>query len=434
MAAQSQIPRRELTKVTIAAGLGGIVEYYDFFIASFAAASVWPRVFFPSLGAGAAVAFSIVTFGLVYFTRPVGAYVFGHIGDRLGRRNTLIYTLLVMGVGLFGIAIIPGYASIGWTSVAFLVLFRLLFGLGLGGEFGGAVAWITEFASKSRWRSFWNLWATPVPLGLLLASLSFAYLAASLKGDFITYGWRIPFAIGGILVVIGILVRFKVSESPIFKTLLEKKAVERAPASAVLKLYWKRILLLAIAWTFMTTLVSAVEVPFSVSYLGSLGISTAFANLSVTYSVVFGIFTFLVGFAVSERLGRRRTMMIGAIWALIASIAFFPLLNTRNLALIVLADMILFGPTVFTIGAQNTLFAESFPTRFRYSGSGLSYQFGTFISGVVVVGIIPSIILGSGGVSNSWPYVALVAALVVIASLVAISLSRETKGIDLTNE
>ena len=424
-----EVTRRELTKVTIAAGIGGIIEYYDFFIASFAAASIWPQVFFSGLSSGMAVAFSILTFGLVYFTRPIGAYIFGHVGDRVGRKKILIYTLFAMGVGMLGIALTPSYSSIGWMAIALLVLFRLLFGIGLGGEYGGAVSWITEFASRSKWRSFWNLWATPVPIGLLIASLSFSYLASSMNGNFITFGWRIPFAIGAVLVVVGLIIRYKVSESPAFKSILEKKAIDKAPASTVLRLYLKTIILLALAWTFMTTLTSAVVVPFSVSYLGTIGVPPQAANLDVTYAVAFGIFIMLLGFAVSEKIGRKKTMILGAIWGLLASIAFFPLLNTLNPVMIVLADTLLFGCTVFTIGAQNTLFAESFPTKFRYSGTGLSFQFGTLISGLVIVGVIPTIILRTGGVANSWPYVSLVGALVAAASLVALFFVRETKDV-----
>lgn len=420
---------RDTVKVTIAAGIGGIVEYFDFFIASFAAASIWPQVFFPSLGASAGVAFSILAFGLVYITRPVGAYIFGQLGDRVGRKRTLIFTLFAMGAGLLGIALTPDYDSIGWIAVALLVSLRLIFGLGLGGEYGGAVSWITESASKSRWRSFWNLWATPVPIGLLLASFCFSYLSSSMRGNFITFGWRIPFGIGAILVVVGLLVRYKVSESPEFEVLLEKKTVVNNPASTVLRVFLKRIVVLTLAWTFMTTLTSALVVPFSISYLETIGAPPQVANLYITYAVAIGILLMLLGFSASEKIGRKRTMILGATWGVLASIAFFPLLNTLNPVLIVLADTLLFGCTVFTIGAQNTLFAESFPTQFRYSGSGLSFQFGTLISGVVIIGIIPTIILHAGGVTSSWPYVSLVGVVVSATSLMALLRVRETKGV-----
>lgn len=430
---QAEVTRKELTKVTIAAGIGGIVEYYDFFIASFAAASVWPQIFFPNLSSSVGVAFSILAFGLVYFTRPVGAYVFGHMGDKVGRKRTLIFTLFAMGVGLLGIALTPSYTAIGWSAIALLIIFRLLFGMGLGGEYGGAVSWITEFASKSKRRSFWNLWATPVPIGLLFASLTFSYLSSSMGANFATYGWRIPFGIGAVLVVVGLLIRYKVSESPVFKSIVERKAIETAPASTVLRRFLKTIILLTLAWTFMTTLTSAVVVPFSISYLATIGVSSSTANYYVTCAVTLGIFLMLIGFAVSERLGRRKTMILGAMWGLLASIAFFPLLNTLNPGLIILADTLLFGCTVFTIGAQNSLFAESFPTKFRYSGSGLSFQFGTLISGIIIVGIIPEIILRTGGIESSWPYVSLVGGLVAATSMIALIFVRETKNVAISD-
>jgi len=424
---------REVLKAATAAGFGGLIEYFDFFIASFAAATVWPQVYFSGASAAIAASLSFVTFGVVYFTRPVGAYIFGHVGDRLGRRNTLVYTLLTMGIGLFGIGVTPPYATMGDASIVLLIIFRLLFGLGLGGEFGGAVALVTEFASKSKWRSFWNLWATPIPIGLLLASLSFSALAAWLKADFITYGWRIPFIVGAGLVIVGLLLRYKVQESPLFKGLAEKKATERAPASQVLKIYWKRIMLLALAWTFMSTMVSSVQVPYSVNYLVGQSISREFATLAITYANIFGIFAMLLGFYLGDKLGRQRAMIFSVLWALVAAIVFFPLINTLNPALIVLGELLLFGPTVCNVGPVNALFAESFPTKYRYSGSGLAYQMGTLISGIVAAIIIPIVVIGTGGVKNSSPYVAIVAVAVVLISLIATLFVKETKDVQLTD-
>ncbi|MGA2783210.1 MAG: MFS transporter [Candidatus Bathyarchaeia archaeon] len=434
MTTEKQAPAtREVLKVATAAGVGGLIEYFDFFIASFAAATVWPQVFFPGASASIAASSSFATFGLVFFTRPLGAYIFGHVGDRLGRRNTLVYTLLTMGIGLFGIGVTPSYAAIGDASIVLLIIFRLLFGLGLGGEFGGAVALVTEFASKSKWRSFWNLWATPIPIGLLLASLSFSALASWLKADFLTYGWRIPFIIGAGLVVVGLLLRYKVQESPLFEGLTEKKAIERAPASQVLRIYWRRILLLAVALTFMSTLVSAVQVPYSVNYLVGQSISRDFATLAITYANIFGIFTMLLGFFLGDMIGRRRAMIFSLVWALLASIIFFPLINTLNPTLIVLGELLLFAPTVCNVGPVNALFAESFPTKYRYSGSGLAYQMGTLISGVITAILLPVIIISTGGVKNSMPYVAVIAVIVVIASFIATLFIKETKDLQLTD-
>lgn len=417
-----------LAKVTLAAGFGGFVEYFDFFIASFAAASVWPSVFFSGVhNASLASALSFASFGVVFLARPVGAYIFGQIADRTGRRNTLLITMSFMGVGLLGIGLAPPFASIGIASVAMLFAFRLLFGIGIGGEFGGAVSWITETSSSSKWRPFWNLWATPVPLGLLAASFSFAAIASFYKASFVTVGWRIPFIFGAALVVIGVIIRYKVEESPQMRNLLQKKAVLRSPASQTLKLYWKKVLLLAMAVAFMITLVSAIEVPFSVRYLATKGVPGVFLTSATSISFAFGVFTLLLGFVLGSRFGRRKMLIAGAVWALISVIIFFPLVNTLNHTLIILADMMLFGPTVFTIASQNTLFAESFPTKYRASGSGLAYTFGGLITGIVTVFIIPSIVVFSGGLLKSDVYVQIVGIIIVLLSITALLFIKETR-------
>ncbi len=420
--------KNALAKVTLAAGFGGFVEYFDFFIASFAAASVWPAVFFSGIhNASLASALSFASFGVVFLARPIGAFIFGQVADKTGRRNTLILTMLAMGIGLLGIGLAPPYASIGVTSILLLFIFRLLFGIGIGGEFGGAVSWITESSESSKWRPFWNLWATPVPLGLLAASLSFAALASFYKASFVTVGWRIPFIFGAALVVIGVLIRYKVAESPFMQDLIEKKAVEKSPAAQTLKLYWRKVILLAVAIGFMITLVSAIEVPFSVKYLATKGLPPVFLTYATSISFAFGIFTLMLGFVLGSRLGRRNMLLVGASWALISVIIFFPLVNTMNHGLVILADMMLFGPTVFTIASQNTLFAESFPTKYRASGSGLAYTFGGLIAGLITVFVLPTIIVLSGGLLNSWPYVETVGIIVVLASIVALIFVRETR-------
>ncbi|HKJ97198.1 MAG TPA: MFS transporter, partial [Thermoplasmataceae archaeon] len=325
-----------LAKVTLAAGFGGFVEYFDFFIASFAAASVWPAVFFSGVhNASLASALSFASFGVVFLARPVGAFIFGQVADRAGRRTTLLLTMTAMGVGLLGIGLAPPYASIGVTSIALLFIFRLLFGIGIGGEFGGAVSWITETSKNSKWRPFWNLWATPVPLGLLAASLSFAALASFYKASFVTVGWRIPFVFGAALVVIGVVIRYKVAESPFMRDLIDRKAVEASPASQTLKLYWKKIILLAFAIGFMITLVSAIEVPFSVRYLATKGLPPVFLTYATSISFAFGIFTLMLGFVLGSRLGRRNMLVLGASWALVSVIIFFPLVNTMNHGLVI---------------------------------------------------------------------------------------------------
>lgn len=424
----TEINQKDLVKVTLASGMGGFIEYYAFFIASFAAASIWPRLFFSQVPNVLASALSIASFGVVFLVKPLGAAIFGRVADRTGRRNTLLLTMVLMGVGLLGIALLPPSSSIGVFAIILLFLFRLLFGIGIGGEFGGAVSWISEFSPNSKWRPFWDMWATPVPFGLLFASLSFAALASVYKANFAVIGWRIPFFVGSVLVVVGLLIRLVVQESPLIKEIIEKKKVDRSPATDALRLYGRTVALLTFSVAFMITLVSAIEVPYSVSYLESKGLTTSFIDSATTISFVFGIITMLVGFAVGSRFGRRTIMIFGAFWALISVLIFFPLINTLNHSLIILADMMLFGPTVFTIASQNALFAESFPTRLRASGSGLSYTFGGVIAGLITSLFIPYVIVAEGGIIKSYIYVEIIGIIVVFMSIVSLLFVRETKN------
>ena len=424
----SEIKQKELVKVTLASGMGGFIEYYAFFIASFASASIWPKLFFSQVPDVLATALSIASFGVVFLVRPIGAAIFGRVADRTGRRNTLLLTMLLMGVGLLGIALLPSSSSIGVLAIILLFLFRLLFGIGIGGEFGGAVSWISEFSSNTKWRPFWDMWATPVPFGLLFASLSFAALASVYKANFATFGWRIPFFVGTVLVIVGVILRLAVQESPIIKEIIEKKKVDRRPAYDALKLYGRTIALLTFSVAFMITLVSAIEVPYSVSYLEAKGLSSSFIDSATTLSFVFGIITLLAGFTVGSRFGRRTIMIFGAFWALISVVIFFPLINTLDHYLIILADMMLFGPTVFTIASQNALFAESFPTKVRASGSGLSYTFGGVIAGLITSLFIPYVIVAGGGIIKSYIYVESIGVIVVLMSIVSLLFVKETKN------
>jgi MFS family permease len=420
-------PRRELRNLALAIGLGGIIEYYDAFIASFAAASVWPMVFFPNVSPSLSLAYSIASFGAFYLTRPVGALIFGHYGDKVGRRTTMIWMLLAMCIGLVGVGLTPGYASIGVIAIAMLVLFRLLFGLGLGGEFGGGAAWITEYASQSKKRSFWNVWVTPAPIALALAALSFALISSVTGPSFLTYGWRIPFLLGGVLAVLGLVTRYRLQESPMFKELRASRTVERAPVTQALREKWRAILLLSLAWMF-GGLPSILQVPFSLSYLEALGVSSQFAPVTIVVAAVIGIPLLIGGSLLGDRLGRKRTILISSILSIVSVSVFFSLLNTLNPGLIVLAQVFTFGSVMLGVSVVPAWFAEHFPTRFRQSGAGLSYQLGAFVAGIITVAVLPALIVAGGGTTAASFNVAALSVAVCLVSFFAILISSETKG------
>jgi len=419
--------RKELRRLVIAIGLGGIVEYYDAFIASFAASSVWPAVFFPSVGPTLALAYSIASFGAFYLTRPLGAMLFGHYGDKLGRRTTMVWVITAMCIGLVGVGLTPGYASIGVSAIALLVIFRLLFGLGLGGEFGGGAAWITEYASASKKRSFWNVWVTPAPIALALAALSFSIIQTATGASFLTFGWRIPFLLGGVLAVVALATRFRLQESPMFQAMRSARSVERAPVLQALKEKWKTILLLSLAWTF-GGLPSILQVPFSISYMVSLGVSSNFAPVTILIAAVVGIPLLIMGSLLGDRVGRKRTILLSSLLSILSVFAFFSLVNTANTGLIVVAQVFTFGSVMLGVSVVPAWFAEQFPTRIRQSGAGLSYQLGALFAGIITVAILPALIVAGGGTSTAAFNVTILSLAVCVVSLLSILVTTETKG------
>lgn len=425
---------KEIAKVAFAAGFGGFIEYYDLFIAALVGATVWPAVFFHGTLA-TTLGFSIASVGVAYVTRPIGGLIFGHMGDRMGRRNTLVLTLVLLGVSVFAIGILPNYATIGIAAPILLFVFRGAFGLGLGGEYGGGVAWILEFASKSKWRSFWSMWAAPASIGLAVASGTFTIIADSMSHSaLLSYGWRIPFIIGAAMIAVAFVMRYRLKESPLFKPLVEKNEVERSPIKEVLKKYWKQILALAaIGGAIQGGITTSLLTPFSLSYLAADKLSTGFGSEMLFIANGLGILTFLGGPYFTEKLGRKKTLLISIIWGMVSVVVFLPLVNTLYIPLIALAYIIPEVQVGFNNSAVQAISGETFPIRERYTGAGFSYQLGNgFIAGMIVTFVVPYLI-ATGGVKFAAPYIV---AVLVVWMLIAIAallfLLKETKNVDLS--
>lgn len=423
----------QIAKVTFAASIGGFIEYYDLFVASIAGAIVWPEVFFRG-GIATTLAFSIASVGVAFVMRPIGGFVFGRIGDHMGRRNTLVMTLVLLGIGVFAIGVLPGYSTIGLAAPILLFVFRGLFGLGLGGEYGGGVSWILEFASKSKWRSFWSVWAAPANIALAVASATIAFLSASMShADFVSYGWRIPFIIGGVVIVIAFIARYRLQESPLFKPIKERGDVAKAPAAEAVKKYWKQIIALAlIGGSIQGGLTTSLLVPYSLSYLHAIGVSTEFGSSMLSISNALGIIAFITGPYFSEKLGRKKHLLVCLIWAIVSAIIFLPLVNTTSLALIALAYIIPEVQVGFNNSAVQAISGETFPIRYRYSGAGFSYQLGNgFIAGMIVSFAIPAL-LDTFGVKGTAPYIVGILVVWQLIAIAALFLLRETKNVDLS--
>jgi MFS family permease len=417
----------QVVKVTAAATIGTVMEWYDFFLAALLATTVWPLIFFPAFDPVVGTAAALSTYFVVWFSRPIGAYIFGYYGDRIGRKTTLIWTLLLMGISSIIIGITPDYYTIGWVAPVIIILMRLLLGIGLGGEWGGAASWVLEFATKSKYKGFWTSWVNfAIYAGLALGAGLFILFRALDPANFVTVGWRYLFIIGGIMIIIGIIIRYTISESPLFVALKNKGEVDDSPALKVLKIEWKIIMLQASSWAYIITATSGVILAYSVPYLIALEFDPIFPIYTIVIGAISGAIFTIIGGIITDFLGKKSVMIFSIILVIIFSYPYFLLLSTKNITLILLAQSLLFAITALAVGALPKRFGEHFNTKYRYSGAGLSFQIGALLGGIPAI-IIPLFAILAGGFLNAWPYVMVTLVVVSLLSLVATIFVKEAE-------
>lgn len=368
--------KKDVRRVAAASLIGTTVEFYDFFIFGTAAALVFGQLFYPSEDPLAGTLASFATFGVAFVARPLGAIVFGHFGDRISRKNMLIISLMMMGIATVAIGLLPTYQQVGFLAPLLLVLCRLIQGLALGGEWGGAVLMAVEHAPRNR-RAFFGSWAqVGVPLGLVLASGAFA-LVGLLPADFVQeWGWRLPFILSAILVLVGMYIRLKIEESPAFAAMKSEKKEEKFPAGVVFKKAPKGLLIAALG-------VAAANIPFYMATVFMLtfgeqyGIERSHMLLAVCVASFIQIFTIPMFGLLCDKIGRRNVMMIGCVLTAAMAFPLFSLVQTGNVWAAFIG-MIIVLPLchAMTYGPQAAWIPEVFPTRLRYSGSGIAYTAG----------------------------------------------------------
>src|SRR5947207_11869181 len=382
---------RQLRRAVIASTVGTTIEWYDFFLYSIVTGLVFAKLFFPKSDplTGTLEAFAIYAVGFI--ARPIGAAIFGHYGDRIGRKSTLIATLLLMGLATFAVAFVPTYESIGVWGAILLTVLRFLQGVGVGGEWGGSVLLSMEWSRTNAHRGFiasWPQWG--VPAGLFLANL--AVLAFSdLSGDaFLAWGWRIPFALSIVLVAIGLYIRLNILETPIFQRLVAEKKVERAPMTEVIKRQPREIILSAFARM-------GEQAPFYIftAFIFTYGTTTLKMSrdlllTAVMAAAVLSFFTIPIFGHLSDRFGRKRMYLLGAAVTGIFGFVYFALLDTLMPTWILLAIVLSLVPHDMMYGPQAALIAESFTARLRYSGASLGYQLASIIAGGPAPVIVPA--------------------------------------------
>ncbi len=421
------------SKVILASSIGTTIDYYDLFIAGFTAATVWPSVFYPVLLAPIAIALSIVTYVVPFLLKPFGAFLFGHFGDKYGRKPMLILTLLMMGISAAGIGLTPSYASIGIAAPLLIVAFRALFGIGAGGEYGGAISWTSERVAGSKRRAFLTSWVLQaIPLGLALSTVSFFFAASAMTpAAFKSWGWRIPFLLGAAMVVLAIFIRLRLEDSPLFLRLKKTGTTDKKPAITVLRLKAKRIMLLSALVAFAPTVITLESVPFSLNYLSINGFKISFIAFSIFIGSVFGVLTGIIGAILGDKYGRKPVALLSASLTLISSPIFFLLINTGNGLMVILAQMLLLGSAFMVIGVLPAILSENFGTKYRYSGVGLSNNIGGVVTAVATI-LESVIIAGISGVVNAWPYVALLSMAISALSIIAMLFLKETKDVNLS--
>ncbi|SIR00269.1 metabolite-proton symporter [Peribacillus simplex] len=413
-------------KILFASLLGSTIEFYDFFLYGTVAALVFNKLYFPNDDPFISLLLAYASFGITFFIRPLGGLVFSHLGDKFGRKNTLVLSLLLMGISTVCIGLLPTYNMIGLWAPILLVFFRLVQGIGLGGEWGGAILLAVESAPKERRGFFGSFPAMGIPLGMLLGTFSISLMSLLPESQFLSWGWRVPFILSAILVVIGIWIRKGIEETTAFKEEKEKGNVVKIPLFETLRYHWKAVLISLGA--------KCVEVgpfylfsTFFISYATeTIGFSrTTALNVVTVATIVTAICMPFMGM-LSDKIGRKLVFLIGTIGITLFAFPYFYLFSLQSTTWLYVISIvglgILWPPIAATIG---TMFTEMFSTNVGYTGITLGYQTGSALFGGTAP-MIATILVGA--YNNSWIPLAFFLVFLCIASLISVLFVRNSQS------
>jgi MFS family permease len=421
---------QQIYKVALASIVGSVIEQYDFLITGIIAATVWGNVFF-NLPQLAAVAAGITIYGLGIIIRPIGAYIFGHIGDRFGRKDAMVYALVLMGISTLLIGLTPSYDSIGVIAPVLLIIFRIAQGISFGAEFGTASTWVVEQAAKSKYRALWGAWVGfAIPIGLLLGFGSVILLKSLMTPeDFNAWGWRILFVVGFLVAIVGLIIRTRTMDSFVFTKHRAQSEILAHPERQV----WREM-----PWTILrTSLVNAMfggafflYFVFGRTYMSQVGFHGDEPEVIGLIAAAFMLIFMIVGAVLADIINRRTILLIAAVVFLVFAIPYFYLVNTGSFILAVIAEIIGFGFVFgFGYGAIPTFYTENFPTRYRASGASAAYQIAQVYGG----GLIPIIAgwIQAYGVAQPYLYIGGLVMIYAVAAIYAILATPETKHANL---
>jgi metabolite-proton symporter len=429
-AVQPRRERRALVEAVIASTIGTTIEWYDFFLYGIATAIVFRKLFFPELAPFAGQIASLSTFTIGFIARPIGGLIFGYLGDRVGRKSTLVATLLLMGMSTLLVGFVPTYEQIGLAAPVLLTVLRIIQGIGVGGEWGGAVLLALEYAHRGK-RGFFASWPQAgVPLGLLMSTGAVALLRSNMTEQaFLDWGWRVPFYLSGLLILIGLLIRLRILETPLFAELKEKNQLAKAPVSEAIRRHWREILLgcgtriteQSCFYLFSIYILDYAEAVLHMEGGLILWVVNGAAGIEFFTIPLFGF--------LSDRLSRKGVYVIGCLFLICFAWPYYALLWTRSPAWIAFAIILsLAVGHALVYSVQASLIPELFGTRLRYTGASLSYQLASVVAGGPAPLIAASLV-------KAFPqqYLPLVIYIVLISivSLVCVQLLSETSGKDI---
>ena len=410
--------RTQLRRAVIASTVGTTIEWYDFLLYSTVTGLVFGKLFFPHSDplVGVLEAFAIYTVGFI--ARPIGAAIFGHYGDRIGRKATLIATLLITGLATFAVGFVPTYETVGIWGAVILTIIRFIQGIGVGGEWGGSVLLAMEWARTNKHRGFIASWPQlGGPAGLLLANIA-VLVFSSISGDqFLVWGWRIPFMLSIVMVGVGLYIRLGILETPAFQRIVDEQRVERVPVIEVLKRQPKEVILSALARTGEQA-PAYIYLAFIFAYgTQILHQSRDFLLTALITAGVISLFTIPIAGALSDRFGRKRIYLIGSVLTGIFGFAYFAMLDTMVPGWIFLAIVLSFVPHDLMYGPQGALIAECFTPRLRYSGASIGYQLASITAGGPAPLIATALLAAFGSGHVIAAYIAVCAIVSIVATL-----------------